>query len=244
MLPSSLHDAIDAAREPVRFWWRDDDAGRSSERLGSALAMAQSLEIPIVLAVVPAWLEPGVTRAIRACSSATVVQHGWDHGDHSAPGMKKIELGGLLEREIVCERLRDGFEILARAFPDSFAPVLVPPWNRIDTALLGRLAAIGYRGISTYAADERGTACGLAHVNPQLDPIAWRSDRSFASLANLARSVGRAITVDPSRPIGLLTHHLDMNEAAFAITEELLSALRRHPRIQWPTPAQLLARPI
>ena len=239
MIFDALSLALDASPEPVEFWWRDDDAGRPSDRLTRLLSISRKLELPLAVAVVPAWLENSVARDIRRSPTCAVLQHGWDHEDHSRQGEKKIELGGRIDHDLIREKLTSGLEILRRNFHRSMLPVLVPPWNRIDPALVSDLPLIGYESISTFGSDTAGRTSGLNHINPQIDPIAWRSDRAFASVEEIASSTSRAIAAFPGRPIGLLTHHLDMDEAAFQTLETILSGLRRHEKAQWPTLAQL-----
>ena len=48
-----LHAALAAAPAPVRFWWRDDDAGRDHSRLATLLELSCSRAAPLGLAVVP-----------------------------------------------------------------------------------------------------------------------------------------------------------------------------------------------
>ena len=73
----------------------------------------------------------------------SVLQHGYAHRNHAAPGKLKLELGGEREPESIHNDLRHGFELMQSRFDESFCPVLVPPWNRIDTRILDQLAGYG-----------------------------------------------------------------------------------------------------
>ena len=54
-----LTTALDRAPAPVRFWWRDDDAGGDDARLLPLLRLAARRGAPVALAVVPGWLPRG-----------------------------------------------------------------------------------------------------------------------------------------------------------------------------------------
>ncbi len=225
-----LDTALDAALgrgETVRFWWRDDDAGESSPALNRLLEIAEHQNLPLALAVVPAWLQPDVQGQIAANREVTVLQHGFAHKNHAGKGAKSIELGGRAADRIVKE-LRKGFAILEDAFGAGFLPVLVPPWNRIDEALHPHLRSAGYAGLSVYG--ERANpevAAGVALINTHVDPIDWRGTRGFLGDEVV---LGRLIDqLELDEPIGILSHHLVMDEPCWTFLERLFSALMRHP---------------
>lgn len=239
---TSLHalgEALDAAPSPVAFWLRDDDATAISPQLLRLLDLADRLALPMAIAVIPARLEPEAAELLAAHPLACLMQHGYDHANHAPAGQKKRELGGKLATEEVLERLLVGAEILDRMVGDRHLPVLVPPWNRIDDDVIGKLRQAGFRGLSTFAADKRGEAAGLVHRNPQTDPIAWRTDRAFLSPPALVDAIIARIADPDTRPIGLLTHHLVMREADFETIGIVMSAIRRHEKTQWLSPTAL-----
>jgi len=225
-LEASL-DAIAARGEAIRLWWRDDDAGREEAALDRLLELAARHDLPLALAVVPRWLEAPVQALIAASAQATVLQHGFAHANHAPPGAKAIELGAR-PPAIVAAELRDGCRMLADAFGVAFLAVLVPPWNRLEASLIGHLAACGFRGLSTFGRRPgRQAAPGLAQVNAHLDPIDWRGERLFVGEAAALGQL-RA-TLDPDEPIGILSHHLAMDEAGWRFLERLLKILAGHP---------------
>lgn len=225
-----LDTALDAAArrgETIRFWWRDDDAGGSSPALTRLLEMAERQNLPLALAAVPAWLEPGVQGQIAASAEATVLQHGYDHVNHGGKGVKSIELGGRgVDR--ITEELKKGFDILEDAFGAAFLPILVPPWNRIDQTLHPHLRASGYVGLSVFgkrAALE--IAPGVALVNTHVDPVDWRGTRGFLGEDIMLERLIDQLDLD--EPLGILSHHLVMDEACWGFLERLFSTLMRHP---------------
>lgn len=228
---AKLDDTLDAAArqgETLRFWWRDDDAGKTSPALIRLLEMAERQNLPLALAVVPDWLQPDVQGQIAACAEATVLQHGFAHASHAADGEKAIELGGRAVDRITGE-LRAGFTILEDAFGVAFLPVLVPPWNRIDAALHPHLRAAGYTGLSVFGRrTDPEIMPGVSLINTHVDPIDWRGTRGFLGEdVVLDRLIEQLDGAD--EPIGILSHHLAMDEACWAFLERLFSTLASHP---------------
>jgi hypothetical protein len=142
-------------------------------------------------------------------------------------GEKSCELGGRAIATIEAE-LRRGQATLVDAFGAAFLAVLVPPWNRLDRKLIGRLTACGFSGLSTYG--RCGTpeaAADLIQVNAHLDPIDWRGERLFVGeVAALERLIA---VLDPDEPIGILSHHLAMDEPGWRFLDQLLGVLAAHP---------------
>ncbi len=221
-----LVEALAARAEPAVLWWRDDDAGRPDARLDRLLALARDLEAPLALAVVPAWLEEPVATAIRATREASVLQHGWAHADHAGPGERRIELGGRADRSRLLSDLARGRRCLLEGFADRFRPILVPPWNRIAPDLLPALPGLGFRALSIWDEGDLGPMpAGLARLDVHVDPIDWRGGRRWIGLAALAERLARRLA-RADAPVGLVTHHLVMEPAAFDELARLLDLLR------------------
>ncbi len=213
--------------QTLRFWWRDDDAGKASPALTRLLELAERQSLPLALAVVPTWLEPSAQGQIAASAEITVLQHGYAHVNHAKKGAKSIELGGRAIERIV-QDLEKGSAILEDAFGAGFLHVLAPPWNRIDSALYPHLHGSGYSGLSVFGkrADVQA-APGVALVNTHLDPIDWRGTRGFlGDEVMLERLIGQ---LELDEPIGILSHHLAMDEACWTFLERLFSTLTQHP---------------
>jgi len=247
-------DAWESRGRQATFWWRDDDAGRSTPAFERLLSLAADLALPLGLAVVPAWIAPEVAEAIRAApESVVVLQHGFAHVNHETAnpsGERKIrpaECGPARPPQAVLEEVAKGRAALTAAFGSRFLPAFVPPWNRIGPAVLAGLPGLGYRALSAFG--PRAGAEPLAdllQVNCHADPIVWREGKRFAgagaTLERLRLHLGprRAGRADPSEPTGLLTHHRDMDQAFWAFLEELLGRLRTHPAVAFPPLSSLL----
>ncbi|MBM3583713.1 MAG: hypothetical protein FJX36_04555 [Alphaproteobacteria bacterium] len=238
----STWDALDeefdrwaAAGRVATLWWRDDDAGAPSAALDRLFEARRALGTPLAVAAVPAWLGAEGAGRIGA-EDVDVLQHGWDHTDHAAPGAKKVELGGRLHDTASLAALERGRAVLAR-LPNTL-PVLVPPWNRIAESLVGRLAGAGWRGLSRFG-PRRRAAGGPVTVNTHVDIVAWHHGRGFvgedaaltAAIDHLrARREG---TVDGGEPTGLLTHHAVHDAACWRFVDRFAAAVAGHGGARW-----------
>ena len=222
------------------LWWRDDDACSATPALESLAALSSRWRVPLALATVPARLDTSLAGIARGAVRPAILQHGYAHRDYAAADEPAAELGDHRPPAQAALELARGRERLAAAFADDFLPVLVPPWNRIATALLPRLGSLGFRGLSCFAARESGeAAAGVRQVNCHVDPVDWRRGgvfrgeaRSLAALcAHLrARREGRA---DRDEPTGLLTHHLVHGADLWGFLDRLLEALAARPEVRW-----------
>ena len=217
------------------LWWRDDDAGRRRGPLDRLLALGRLWQVPVALSVVPERAAEDLPDALSG-APASVLQHGYRHVNRARPNAKKCEL---IADRVTEDGLAAGRTRLTTLFGDRWLPVLVPPWNRVDQELLPRLADLGYRGLSRYKPRDTATVSGLHQVNTHVDIIDWRSGRGFRgepeSLAVLVEHLQarRMSTVDPGEPTGLLTHHLDHDEACWGFIDRLFDQTRDHPAVRW-----------
>ena len=219
------------------LWWRDDDAVSPTGALDRLLRLAGP--VPLALAVIPALAEPALARHLAHCSGVTVIQHGWRHTNHAIPPGKKIELASRPVATILAE-LIEGRRRLAELFGPAFRPVLTPPWNRIDPALVPLLAEAGFSGLSTAGARKtRLAAAGLGQVNTHVDPVDWHGGRGCRDAAAViddlvrhlaARRTGQA---DAAEPTGILTHHLVLDEATERLLTGVLTVVEGHPAASW-----------
>ena len=223
-------------------WWRDDDAVAPSDALARLFALAARVQAPLGLAVIPAE----ATRALpRHCDAlATPLQHGYAHRNHAGPDEKKCELSDRRERQQVRDELTRGAAIMAELLGARALPVLVPPWNRIGPRTAAGLAALGFRGLSCYG-PRTAAVPGLCQVNTHLDILRWRPSRGFLGEAE---ALGQLLGLLEDRrrsgdgePVGLLTHHLVHDAAAWQFCERLLELLARHRGARLRKPAELFA---
>ena len=250
-LDDELHAWAGAGRR-ARLWWRDDDAAEDSPALARLLDLAGGAAPAPVLAVIPAGLSEAAAARIDADASAgpewRIAQHGYAHSNHARENEKKIELGGSLSLHECIAQLRAGSALLSERFPKRFLPLLVPPWNRIAPALIPRLAGLGYVALSTYGGRAAAPpVSGLKRVNCHIDILDWRAGAAFLGEAETLRLACGQLAGrrrgggDADEPIGLLSHHLRHDEAAWRFLAEFFARTAAHPGAHWIAPADLLA---
>ena len=244
-----LAKELDAWRGEGRvasLWWRDDDAAAPTPALDRLAQVAREHAVTVGLAVIPALAHPCLASWIEAARTEAL-QHGWAHRSHAADGEKKSELGHHRAPEVVTDELSRGFKILHGLAGSVFLPVLVPPWNRIDPALIPALPGAGFRALSTFGPRRSAEpAPGLRQTNCHVDIVDWRGGRGFVGRERAIASVvahlaaRRARSVDPDEPTGLLTHHGVHEEAAWTFVARFIERTRYHPAAHWLTPGKAL----
>lgn len=205
--------------KPITFWWRDDDAAQPSPPLKRLLALSAEYEIPLALAVVPLAATPELFSGLG--DQVSVLQHGTDHRNRAGPGQKKTEFPDNEPVDAVIGRLSAAAARLKDLAAARALPVLVPPWNRFRSDLAIELAAVGFRGLSTYGRRTAEAVGGLKQVNTHVDIVDWHEGRSFIGDARALRLV--LDSLESKEPVGWLTHHAVHDEAAWNFLERLFS---------------------
>lgn len=223
----------------LRLWLRDDDAGPWTAGLAAWLDWLAARSLPAALAVVPAWLEAPTAEAILKAPQLAVLQHGIAHANHAAPGAKRIELGGTQGRKALRFGLEQGRRRLERTFAERFLPVLVPPWNRIDADVEAMLPQLGYSAISTFHGRQAPAVPGLQRIDTHIDVIDWRA-RRLRPLAALDAELDHLAEALAEKPIGILTHHAELDAETRVSFGRWLDSLARRYRLQWFAPRDLL----
>jgi hypothetical protein len=222
----------------IGFWLRDDDAVDVTPALDRLDRLCARFAMPVLLAVIPQPAEPGLADWVALRPMFTPCQHGFAHRNHAPAGGRAVELGGR-PKTLVLDELGAGRAKLLGLFGSRLAPILVPPWNRIDPDLLADLPSLGFTALSTFGSAP--TAPCLATVNANLDIIDWRAGRRGRSPDDLARRLVPLIetAAETGQGIGILTHHLAHDEAAWASLEACLRRLASHPATRFMSVPQL-----
>lgn len=220
-LTEELRRWKDAGRTPL-FWLRDDDAVEPTPALDRLLDLTARYNIPATLAVIPAHATQALADRLSSQLHVTVAVHGWAHQNHAAEGRKKQELGLHRPRDIIVAELQRGLTTLTQLFGKQAAPVLVPPWNRIDFELLRDLPGLGFQALSAYGSPLKAP---LATINSNVDIIDWHGTRGCHPTAFLVDGIVTQLAdgFEGGGPVGLLTHHLVHDEAAWQFLEQLLA---------------------
>lgn len=237
-----LVDALNERKDsgcPVQLWLRDDDAVEPTKPLDRLLEMADRHAVPITLAVIPAQASDALAARLASADCAdkvTVAVHGWSHQSYAPVGEKKQELG--LHRPLgdILAELARGSNDLARRHGSQFVPLLVPPWNRIDPAVIQRLPSIGFRGLSTFG---NQTSSVIDVMNTHVDVIDWKGSRGGRATADLVAELAALISKG-SAPIGILSHHLIHDQQAWKFLKQLLELTSAHSGARWLSIKELL----
>jgi peptidoglycan/xylan/chitin deacetylase (PgdA/CDA1 family) len=220
----------------VPFWWRDDDVSTTSPALDRLLDLRASFGVPIAFAAIPGRIDSSLQRRLSREDRARLLQHGWDHVNRARPGRAKAELCASRQPADVHAELAEGRRRLTSFFGDRFLPVLVPPFGYLAPRLTKVVKHVGYRFISV-ASDFPGLP--LPSRNVHLDVVNWRTGRA-AEPVEVVRATIAALKlrrfgiVSAEMPIGIMTHHLDHDSAAWSLVEELLERLIDHSTVLFP----------
>jgi hypothetical protein len=237
-----LTDALDAraiAGRHVDFWLRDDDAVQPSDSLNRLLTLTANHNVPLMLAVIPAHEDVRLGQYLDNFEHVSVAVHGWSHENYASTGEKKQELGDHRCTSVVLDELSSGYKCLLQSHPSRFVPVLVPPWNRISTNITSGLEAIGYKALSTFGAN---TSTDILMVDTHVDIIDWKGSRGGRDVRELVGELAGCVQHDSLDTIGLLTHHLVHDVAAWSFLECVLPYLANHKAARWTSISSLLAR--
>jgi len=226
-----------AGRLPC-LWWRDDDAVAATPALRRLLKIAGPAT-PLALAVIPEKLQPSLFPLVNAAPSVVVLQHGVDHVPARADGPPS-QFPADTAPEAVADRLTAAASTMVPL--RRRLPVYVPPWNDLQANVAEALPRAGFAGVSGFNG-EGPSPDGLARIDVHLDLLRWSPRPRFRGEGRFLRRMTRLLRARRQAqrwmdPIGLLTHHLDHDEAAWRFLEALLSRASL-PRGCWRSAAGL-----
>lgn len=235
-----------ALGQQASFWWRDDDAVMSGEKLDRLIDL--TVNSGVLLASIPAKVDNSLALCLADSSKIWIAQHGYAHINHAprGQGLGAWELGLHRGESAVLEELDEGRHRLEHLFGPRFLPVIVPPWNRIASELFKPIAERGYHGVSAFGARANiQLPSGLVLANAHCDPIRWKAGAIFAgeikTLGQLvdhleARRMGQ---VDVKEHTGFLTHHIDLDSAGWTFCNHLASVIENHSGARWISPVDV-----
>ncbi len=237
--PISSTSSIDGGRPGglPALWWRDDDAATPTPQLSDLLRLAG--EVPLALAVIPALAQPELATALRG-SAASRGSAAWlaaCQPGQSTARKANIPKGGRPR----WSRRRSAPGGPASRPCSGRAPC--PCWCRRGTASPANFCRCCRRTGSP--ACRRWPRRAARPCRPALCPgsshrCPCRSRRMAGRIAGLSarprRLVGlvghlratRLGAADSAGPIGILTHHLIMDDATAAFLDRLIALIGTH----------------
>lgn len=222
------------------LWLRDDDAVEPTPALDRLLTLTGEHGVPLTLAVIPKHTGAALVERLDRAPWAEVAVHGWSHHNHAPATEKKQELGVHRLAETVLGDLGAGFDKLADLHKQRFVPMLVPPWNRIATAVVAGLPDLGFRALSVFGPEKSGP---LRLLNTHVDLMDWHGTRGGRNHGILAAELATRLKLvfeQGAGATGFLTHHLVHDEQAWQFLETLLALTKNHPGCRWRTAAALI----
>ena len=235
-----LHHCLDEVETELshgggsNVFFRADDVAVPGQRLARLVDIFGKQQVPLTLAVVPAWLtETRWQRIFELCrrnhSLWCWIQHGWRHFNYETQG-RKAEFGSSRSFSQKRKDVLTGFQRLNRLLGDSFTPAFTPPWNRCDSETLKALEELGYQALSRNLGAQPPAPAALTEYPVNVD-LHTRKERDGESgwqnfFKELRKGLGNGFC-------GIMIHHQHMNNAAFDFLELLLSELKRRnlPRL-------------
>ncbi|MET3890355.1 hypothetical protein ABIE41_001431 [Bosea sp. OAE506] len=232
----------------IRLWLRDDDAIADSPALDALSALAERHGLPVLLAVIPMLAEPSLGQALRRMPLLLPCQHGTWHRNHAKPPAKKAEFGPSRSAPDLDAEIATAWRRLGEVLEAAPLPVFVPPWNRIDPAHAARLPGLGFAGLSCFRGYRLGPEGGPRLANTQLDIMDWtsRTGRRHADLVEETCRLLAAHRLGGERDIafGVLLHHRDHDDTAWAFLQAFLAAALVHPAVLPGDPRQIFELPL
>lgn len=228
-----------AAGRRANLWWRDDDARAPTAQLDRLLTIRA--ETPLTLAVIPDGDVAGLGARLSRTAGVSVVQHGVDH-QNRRPGAAAGEFPPEWRRIRVATQVRAGWRRLA-ALP-AVAQVFVPPWNDVHPELPAVLADCGYVGWSAWGEVGQGEGAP-PRIDAHLDLMRWKGGARFRGEAKFLSEL-RGLLAERRRagqwraPVGLLTHHLAHDEAAWAFLDRFARWSAGRSDIVWRSLPELI----
>jgi hypothetical protein len=228
-----LRRTLDAAANPVDFFFRDDDAGWCDGRLFALLDLFECHELPIDVAAIPRVVTDALASELRLRLLAmperlAVHQHGFAHLNHEREG-RKCEFGPSRTRERQQHDIESGRRLLAEMLQGLFtSDIFTPPWNRCTETTGEALRALGFRVLSRDMTARLLGVAGLCELPVRVDWFACRKGVRL-KLEELGAMLARAAR-DAASPVGVMFHHELMDDGELTSASELLSLLAAHPQ--------------
>jgi predicted deacetylase len=221
----SISDVLDNAEQPVRLFFRDDDAGWANDRLYALLDTFAQFRIPIDLAVIPEALDHTLVDELLSRQQAQQLiglhQHGYSHTNHEPIG-RKCEFGSNRNKNQQKTDIEMGQIRLHEALGSALDPIFTPPWNRCTRDTVACLEELDFRLLSRDV-----TASELESATLQQVPVHVNWSRMLdMPLSELSLAI--ADNLKNNELTGIMLHHADMDNENLKPLAELLAVLADH----------------
>ncbi len=236
--------ACDLGSHPPNLFFRADDIGAGGWAFHALCQLFRHHNIPLALAVVPAWLTG--TRAEQLFAAAPLEeplwgwhQHGWRHMNCQPTG-EKSEFGEQRPAEKQCRDICLGLKKMTQIFGERLVPVFTPPWNRLPISTLRILQELNFKAVSMTKPfpSTIKPGIGLKNLRIQLDLHTRKAKDGRADFLHLLDELSNLLT--KKEPVGIMLHHQRMPLFAFEFLNELLHCFKHKVRARFSSFADLL----
>jgi hypothetical protein len=221
--------AVRPPHRPATVWFRADDIGVPGRQCQRMLDTFRAHQVPLALALVPAWLTVPRWKALQAGGRDGAHlwgwhQHGWRHRNHETAGKKQefgpARLSAALRADLVRGRRR-----LVSILGEAFLPVFTPPWNRCSAETLIQLKALEFRAVSRSQGAKQKAPEALPDLYVNVDLHTRKAERPREDWSALLGELESALV---GGWCGIMLHHQRMNDLAFDFLDILLQHMVKH----------------
>jgi Uncharacterized protein conserved in bacteria (DUF2334) len=221
----SISDVLDSAEQPVRLFFRNDDAGWANDRLFALLDKFAQSGMPIDLAVIPEALDQALADELLSRQQAQQLiglhQHGYSHTNHEPIG-RKCEFGSSRSKNQQKTDIAKGQKRLRETLGSVLDPFFTPPWNRCTRDTVACLEELDFRLLSRDL-----TASELESATLQQRPVHINWSRMLdIPLSELGLAI--ANNLKSNELTGIMLHHADMDKEHLKPLAELLALFADH----------------
>jgi predicted glycosyltransferase len=220
----ALRKTLDASQTPIRFFFRNDDAGWEDISLFSLLDLFANHHIPLDLAVIPNAISQITAKRLSKVSTVSIHQHGYAHLNHEELG-RKCEFGASRSQAQQLADITAGKQRLLELFGPNIEPIFTPPWNRCTAITAACLREAGFMVLSR---DLTATPFHLQDLLELPVSVDWFAKRKKVPLPPDAIGELLAAAASSPAPVGVMLHHAIMNEEERERLGQLLKLLTSH----------------
>ncbi len=228
-----VREALDDSSEPVKIFFRDDDAGWANSHLCRLLDEFAKAQLPIDLAIIPHALEQKLADELLSRQQQNkqllgLHQHGYAHVNHETDG-RKCEFGTSRNKLQQKNDIDSGQQLLHAFLGDALDSFFTPPWNRCTQDTVECLEEFEFKLLSRNETAQKLKSTSLQEVPVHVD---W--NKFFKTSVNVLADLGEAIAINlKNKPLtGIMLHHADMESFHIKPLAELLAVIANHGNAQ------------
>lgn len=207
---------------------RNDDACTLDKKFQFFFDAARDHAVPVIYAVIPARMDKPFIRFLRKAKEKTpqlldIVQHGWQHANHSSEFGRKYEFGPLRSVSQQRSDIQQGLQFMRSSFGDLFTPAFVPPYHGYNQETWDILCEEQFK---IFSAGKNALKKRSGMIDLPAEISFTRYEHNVAAI-NPASFVIENLARNPKRSslLGVLTHHADFKSASSR--KELTSFFRQ-----------------